>query len=641
MPEPTAAPPLRHHWPAAALAVAAALVALWARHRLFPALSWNRDEPVYLWHVEALRAGHLTPPDGGHPELFHPWLSARGEGTFFTQYTLGWPLVLLGATVLTGSATAALMVGAAAAVLGTYAIGIELLQDRRIATGGAALLVASPILPVQGGAHLSYLLTLGLGLAYGALFLSGIRRHRPWRLVAGGALVGWIFLTRPYDAILWATAFSVFALVRDRARWRERLGSILACGAAALPCVVVALAYNRHVTGSWLQFPITAADPLDTFGFGPKRLMPTFEVIDYDAGKALRATAKNAFLLPWFLVGTYVGLALAGIGLWQRRRDPSTLALASVAVVFPLGYSVFWGTHLSSLAARISGPIYLIPLYAPICLLMASVLVGWWERRQRLAQAALVVLVVATLPAAITRFGVNHEISRQQEGWRTSVAALDEPALVIVADTAPYLLYLNPFSANPPELDGDVLYAADGSAEVLDLIEEQPRRAVYVQRATVPSQDLGPREEPRDLAVALVPAEVVRGPSLRLAVTARPDRGAQRVRIALEGGTTGRVPLPVGQEGAGLRGSVTLAADASPGAGTYALAGRGTLIVTLSTDDGDLVRHRIHYRVVADGTVEVLTPTFAQRWEQTDEGPAWLHAPDVPELRVGFSSGPD
>ncbi len=77
-------------------------------------------------------------------------------------------------------------------------------------------------------------------------------------------------------------------------------------------------------------------------------------------------------------------------------------------------------------------------------------------------------------------------------------------------------------------------------------------------------------------------------------------------------------------------------ADAPSEAGTYALAGRGTLLVTLSTEDGDLVRRRIHYRV-ADGAVEVLTPTFAQRWEQTDDGLAWLHAPDVAELRVALT----
>ena len=36
----------------------------------------------------------LTPPDGGFPASFHPWLSGARDGVFFSQYTLGWPLVL-------------------------------------------------------------------------------------------------------------------------------------------------------------------------------------------------------------------------------------------------------------------------------------------------------------------------------------------------------------------------------------------------------------------------------------------------------------------------------------------------------------------------------------------------------------------
>ncbi len=47
---------------------------------VYPGLSWNRDEPVYLWHVEVLRAGQLSTTDGGHPDLFQPWLSAARDG---------------------------------------------------------------------------------------------------------------------------------------------------------------------------------------------------------------------------------------------------------------------------------------------------------------------------------------------------------------------------------------------------------------------------------------------------------------------------------------------------------------------------------------------------------------------------------
>lgn len=643
-PEPTAAAPTgwRAHWPAAALALLAALVALWARHRLFPAYSWNRDEPVYLWHVDLLRSGHLTATDGGHPSLFQPWLSARGDGVVFTQYTLGWPLVLLAAAVLTGSAGNALLLGAALAVVGTYVLGLEVLRDRRIATVGAALMVASPILAIQGGVYLSYLFTLGLGLVAGALLLSGLRLGRSRRLVAAGLLLGWVFLTRPYDAVLWGLAFGAYALVVERGGWRALVRPAVLVGGAALPLVIATLAYNRHATGGWLEFPITAADPMDTFGFGPRRLMPTFEVIDYDLGAALKGTAKNAFFLPWFLAGSYAGLALAAVGLWRGRRDRTTLAFLLVGAVFPLGYFVFWGNHLSSLAARISGPIYFVPVYAPICLLIAGVLVGWWGERRRLALAALAALVLGTVPAALSRFDANRDLSVRQAPWRDSVTDLQGRALVFVADTAPYLLYLNPFSSNGPQLDDRILYAADTDASMLDLIAEMPDRTPYLQQATVPSQELGPREDPYDVAVTLTPIEVARGAALDLQVqVAATDASA--VVVTVEGGvTTPTVTRPGGPDR-----SLTLhLTSTATGDDAVVLAGEGTLVVTAGYGDTPAaatttptVRRLIQYRVV-DGEIELLLPTAAQRLEVVDHVPQWRHMVDLAELAVTVTPVP-
>lgn len=636
---PAATARWRAHWPAAALAVLAMLVALWARHRLYPAYSWNRDEPVYLWHVDVLRSGRLTATDGGHPSLFQPWLSARGDGELFTQYTLGWPLVLLAARVLTGSAGAALLLGAGLAVVGTYAFGIEVLRDRRIATLGAVLMVASPILAIQAGAYLSYLFTLGLGLLAGVLLLWGIRQRRRVPLLAAGVLLGWIFLTRPYDALLWGAAFAAFALVRERERWARCLRSASLAAVAAVPFVVAALAYNHRVTGSWLQFPITAADPMDTFGFGPKRLMPTFEVVDYDLPTAIRATAKNAFLLPWFLAGTYVGLVLAAVGLWQRRRHESTLALVLVGAVFPLGYFVFWGNHLSSLAARISGPIYFIPLYTPVCLLIAAALVAWWPDRRRLVVVLGVALVAATVPAAISRFDVNRAISAEQEPWRESVAGIEGRAIVFVADSAPYLLYLNPFSANDPDLRGRILYAADGDPAMLDLIAEQPGRTPYLQQATVPSPETGPREHPYDLAVSLQPIEVRRGAALDLSI-AVPRRGGARIaHVTIATGAsekTADLELDAAQVPAPLEVLVV-----PPGARRgLELAARGAISVLVGYGDTAVAAARsprletqVLYRVVG-GRVEALLPAAAYQRVPVEGELQWRRAPTGTGLQI-------
>lgn len=623
----------RAHWPAALLTLFAVLVALWARHALFPAYSWNRDEPVYLWQADAMRAGRLSVRDGGFPELFRPWLTAHADGTFFSQYTPGWPVVLLVASVVTGTAGGAPMLGAALAVLGTYVIGIELFRDRRIATVAAGLMVASPILAIQGGVYLSYLFTLGLGLLFGALLLRGVRRDHLGEVVVAGGLLGCIFMTRPFDAVLWGAAFTAYAIVRHRDRLWQLVGRLSVCGAAAVPLVVGTLAYNHHLTGGWLRFPVTAKDPLDTFGFGPRQLMPTFEIVHYDLIKALRATAKNAFLLPWFLVGSYVGLVAAGLGLWQRRREPSTLALVAIAAIFPLGYFVFWGTYLSSMAARISGPIYFVPLYAPICLSIASVLVSWWGSRRRTALVLAVLLVIGTVPASLSRFSVNHRISVEQQAWRTSVADLAGPSLVFVADTSPYLLYLNPFSANASGSNGRILYAADNGSRMLDLIAAEPTRAAYLQQGDVAAQDIGPREHPAHLAVSLTPIEVRRGTSLVLHLSVQRAAGSpeQQVEVSTGAGSITRtLPRRIGGE---ISFDVTIGVT---GTTDVPLAGRGTISVRLTSGD-PLERVDLVYRQAA-GVVEVLTPVARYRSVRLPEGRDWRRAIALRSLSVDVRS---
>ena len=152
----------REYWPVVALGLLAIATSLVARHMLFPAYSWNRDEPVYIWQVNTLRAGQFGTNDGGAPILFHPWLSAAKDGVFFSHFPIGWPLAMLAADVVLGSPDFALALGALLTVLGTYALARELTRDRSLALIAGAVMLACPILAIQGGVYLGYLFTLGL-----------------------------------------------------------------------------------------------------------------------------------------------------------------------------------------------------------------------------------------------------------------------------------------------------------------------------------------------------------------------------------------------------------------------------------------------------------------------------------------------
>ena len=482
-----------------------------AHHTLFATYSWNRDEPVYIWQVNALRDGHIRATDGGAPTLFRPWLSGAENGVVFSHFPIGFPLVLLAGDVIFGTPAAGLAFAALLAVLGTYALARELTQDHVLSLVAAAVMVASPILAIQGGVYLGYIFTLGLGLLFAAALLSGVRRALPGRLVLAGALLGWILLTRPFDAVLWGVAVAGYIAFVRWGEWRSLLRAVRWFAVGLLPLIVATLVYNRLSTGSFTQFPNTASDPLDKFGFGKRRIMPGFGKFDYGLSQAVAASGRNAFWTPMFLAGSYLGAIAAVFGLWLRRRDKSTIALLAIAVVFPLGYFFFWGTSISALTARLSGPIYFIPLYAPLSILIATTILFMWRRRRALGVLAVAALVIATIPAAANRFAVNRKLSEVQIPWKNSTRSIHDKALVFVSGTGRYLMFLNPYSLNNAELSDRVLYAADRGASDLDQIAASSDRTPYVQRASIPPLELGPQTYPSTPKISLTRLHVIRG----------------------------------------------------------------------------------------------------------------------------------
>lgn len=643
---------VRTYGPVLVLAVVVLVISVVARHAMFPAYSWNRDEPVYLWHVEVLRSGQFTATDGGAPMFFRPWLTGAGDGVLFSQYTLGWPLVLLAADVVFGSPGAALAFGALLAVLATYAFAREITADHSLALVAAAVMTASPILAIQGGLYLSYLFTLGLGLLFATGLLSGVRRARPARIVLSGVLLGWIFMTRPFDAVLWGVAVVGYLAFVRRGEWRRLLGAAGWLAAGLVPLVVATFAYNHHVTGSFGEFPITATDPLDTFGFGRRRIMPAGEAVDFGLVEAIRGTAKNGLFLPVFLAGSYLGIVVAGAGLWLRRRERTTLVLLAIGAAFPLGYFFFWGVHLSGGFARFTGPYYYVPLYAPLSILIATVIVAAWRRRRTIAIAVVVVLAVATAPFALNRFDLNQRISQAQAPWKSGTDPIDDRALVFVRDSGPYLLFVNPYSVNDPDLDGRILFAADRGAANLDLIDAMPGRRPYLQQSSVPPFKLLPSNQPPTPVISVTPIEVVRGRTVSLDVEVTNLDGGPTVAVYLAVGgkaewrtvatdsTMGAVHRtqwqvsPAGEgDGAGNAGDTALTRRLGT---VHVGVGSGASVEMARTRPS--VRQTFSYRVVGS-SVEVLVPGGTDRAVVNDGRRGWVRTGESPELDVAVTSG--
>jgi hypothetical protein len=346
--------------------------------------------------------------------------------------------------------------------------------------------------------------------------------------------------------------------------------------------------------------------------------MPHIVGIDYTVGQAVRGSAVNASYVPQFLIGSYVGLLAAFAGFWLRRRDSTTWLLVAIMVVFPAGYFVFWGNRLASGFAFLSGPVYFIPLFVPLCLFIATALMWLWRQRRAALVLVLCVFIVATIPFLYDKSAMNHRISAAQEPWRHATDALPGRPLVIVRDAGPYLLHLNPFSENAPDLDGRVLYAVDRGAESFRLLDRYPGRTPYIERTNLPLLDNPVKHHDAVIpTITLLPVTVVNGPAVTLKVQVRNPTNAPAVVATLGIGNRveQRTLQPTGSNGVyetewtlvpGSSGAAPDGAIPVTGQGQFTITGAAAATTAQATT-GRYVREQFAYRV-HDGSVQVLDP---------------------------------
>jgi hypothetical protein len=191
--------------------------------------------------------------------------------------------------------------------------------------------------------------------------------------------------------------------------------------------------------------------------------------------------------------------------------------------------------HVSAPTSTLSAPIYFVPLYATVSILIAVALVAAWRRRRGATVVLVGLLALATLPSVVPELAANRRISEAQQPFE-EVRPPDGPALVFVPSASSYLLFSNPFTANDPDLDGPVLYAVDRGAENLRLIEAMPDRTPWIQRWDQAADDLLPRRQPEEFEVSFLRVDVLRSGTVSLAVRVRNTMGRPVVGVGVSVG---------------------------------------------------------------------------------------------------------
>jgi hypothetical protein len=450
---------------------------------LFPDLTNNNDEAVYLLQADALRHGHLFPPAPASWEAFLPWFGFHDGGRFVLKYTPVHAAVIAAARSLFGSDRAALAIIGAAAAATSYLLARQVLRDRGQATLAAALFALSPLVLIQSATFLSYLSALALMQGFAAALILGIRTGSPRWLAGAGFLLGVGLFARPYDALLFAAPLGLWAVWIQRHDLRAAFssGAWVTLG-SALPLISM-LAFFYAATGNPFDSPFDI-DPSDTLGFGPKSMTPGGLVTDYTPALALAGLKGNlAALVEWSFGGlALLALAIAALPKLRPREPAPWLAL--IALTVPIGYLFFWGSYGTVRwgGTERLGPHYYLPLITPLAILGARGLF-LLRRRSRVAAAvalaAMAAFSVSTVAGAID--AIRPYVEGRQELYRPLRDVRFDNAVVFLPYVgagrlvSPYAL-----SRNEASYDGPVIWAVDrGTRLNLEVLEEFPGRVPY------------------------------------------------------------------------------------------------------------------------------------------------------------------
>jgi 4-amino-4-deoxy-L-arabinose transferase-like glycosyltransferase len=524
------------------VAFAAAFV---MRASVFRLSSSDHDEAVYVLQARALAEGRLTLPLYHDLAFFQPWFTWPLHGHLAFVFPPGWPAVLAVSQVLSGSMLPALAAVSALTVLGMYLFTREVTRSHVTASVAAVFTTLAPVLVIQSGLYLSYLFTLAVGLFFGWSVLRGSRTGATGAFVGAGLLLGVIFLTRPYDAFLWGLPVGAYLLATG---WQQLNATVVRIGWLALGLVApvaTMLAFNAHVTGNPTRFPITAIDPLNTFGFGARRLVPTGVTFEFDSDFALRASWHNLEHAPPWVFGGVAGLVLAAAGVWVARRAPTTYLMLGLGAGFAIGYLDYWGIMLMAGGAPFLGPQYYFPMLVPVVVLGATALVAAWRVHRVLAVGITVVLVGVTVPSMIDKISTNADALQFYSSADAALHSRPLPHSVVFVPywRDKYLLTDYPFAMNPPDLDAGTLYAVDRGPENIELVTHTDRTPYLL------SVDLRPTEHGFAARTTLHAVHVETAPAFRVTahvvnrsdfpvVTAYVDTGVDHQQVVLDTSST-------------------------------------------------------------------------------------------------------
>jgi len=329
------------------------------------------DGILYLFHANYFADGVISLPAPPVPEAFDHYLMTIVDGRWISVNLPGWPAALaLG--IFAGTPWLVSPVCAAICVLLLHRF-IRQIQDLGTANLVTGLLAVSPWFLSMSSTFLMHTFLYMLVLGAWLLLLNARASHSMVLPFLAGALMGWLFLSRPLEGVYMGVLTGLWTLsfLQDRRHWR----TVVLYG---LGCIVIGgllFLYNTALTGSPLSLPIS--NYLDEFwgpgrnaiGFGPERGPPDWGNVDVFPGhtptEALINTQQSLYelttdLLGWGGASIFFVLAFLLWGRWSAF----TLAMLAIIVVTAGLYALYWCQ-----CGYYAGPRYWFMMLVPLLVL--------------------------------------------------------------------------------------------------------------------------------------------------------------------------------------------------------------------------------------------------------------------------------
>ncbi len=466
------------------IAIVAGVLAVVGSAAIFPYYSNNHDEPVYVLQAQMLLQGRLTLPVDETTPFFLPWLTYNDGVRVIFKYTPIHAAILAAGQLLFGSMSISLGILAGLNVFLAYSFALTLGFEKRFALLAAGVFAFSPFFFIQSATFLSYTSALFFHFLFAILLLRGSASNKSWVLILAGFVLGLGFFARPYDAVLFAVPTALYVALQHLKDTRRLGRQILWAALGFGPILWLIVAHNAALTGNPLKFPFSLLDPLDTLGFGPRRMFPGNIPIVYDPSAALSSLLEHLLQFNYWIPGGSLLLGCAGLRLISLPLKRTDIYLLGLIVVFPLGYFFFWGTYMSAFlweGIQYLGPIYYLPILLPASIFGLQGLIALYGRSATAAKLLAGCMVLVTV--ALFGWHISQNLAHTQKSYdlyKPLLAHQSANEVIFVPPTyGPVLLHPFAYLANLPSLNNRPLYALNRGGDNFLLMDEYSDKVFY------------------------------------------------------------------------------------------------------------------------------------------------------------------